>query len=136
MYNIKNSIKSSTMCHPYPYEDEQGYLVLGYAHKIKHGISPEDSERQLDSDIQSSRYLLTARYEWLIKIVPTEKLDALVELTFWYGVREVSKLRDMLLEVRQQHWTEAATLLMDSEFAKDNRNRLQHIANVIAYNAK
>lgn len=131
MYNLSKSTKIDEGLRLKVYKDTNGFLTIGYGHNLANGITLEQAEMLFDSDIKSARSLLVNKCSWLLRVVPVEKFEALIELTFWIGISEVLKFKNMLAALRNQHWKIASKQLMDSDLGRNFPDRAQKLADVI-----
>ncbi len=131
MFNLEKSIKQDEGIRLKIYKDTNGIMTIGYGHNLTNGITLEQADEILKIDIQTAKEDIANELTWILKIVPVEKYEAIVELTFWIGINGVKKFRNMLAALKNEHWEIAAKQLMDSQLGRNFTDRAQKLADVI-----
>jgi len=112
-----------------PYQDDNGFLTIGYGHNLTaNGISYAVAEQLLDEDVHHA----SDRYFSLPKEIQ-ERLNhprrrVIVELIFWLGFKGLLRFEMMLAAIVKGDFEKAADELMDSEIGRTYTTRTKELA--------
>ena len=115
-----------------PYQDDNGFLTIGYGHNlIANGISWTVAEQLLDEDV----HYASDRYFSLPKEIQ-ERLNhprrrVIVELIFWIGYKGLLRFEMMLKAIKDGDFEKAADELMDSKIGRAYTTRTKELANAL-----
>jgi len=114
------------------YKDTLGFDTGGYGHKIILGeeipTTKEGWDELFEKDfIRAWNGMEDICAEYSLDI-PIKGKCILCEMTFQMGPAGVGKFRNMLLALQNQSYTEAASEMLDSRWAKQTPNRAKKLS--------
>ena len=119
------------------YKDPLGKRTIGYGHLCK------DNEEWEDGKAYSMSYLndifeidfneAVNQAEKLIgdTIIKNKAAEIIVEMVFQLGMGGVSKFKKMWVGLENQDYAEASAQMLDSKWAKQTKNRAEHLAKIM-----
>lgn len=121
-----------------PYLDTTGNYTIGFGHKISpdqavnyaNGISEQDAEDLLHSDLDAAAYEMLKNFPWCPELSSTRQ-GVLVELIFWIGIGGMMEFGNFLFSLRSGNYGDAAKALINSLLHTQVPARTEELANLI-----
>jgi len=119
------------------YKDTLGKRTIGYGHLCT------DDEEWIDGKTYDIQYLndvfegdfneAVNQAEKLIRntIIKNKAAEIIVEMIFQLGMGGVSKFKKMWAALENQDYAEASAQMLDSKWAKQTKNRAEHLAEIM-----
>lgn len=119
------------------YKDTLGKRTIGYGHLCT------DDEEWIDGKTYDIQYLndvfegdfneAVNQAEKLIgnTIIKNKAAEIIVEMIFQLGMGGVSKFKKMWAALENQNYVEASDQMLDSKWAKQTKNRAEHLAEIM-----
>ncbi|RTM73695.1 lysozyme [Enterobacter quasiroggenkampii] len=110
----------------YPYEDSEGFLTVGFGHKVlqgdnfNNGITEVEALHLLDKDIA----LAESQLSKLNLIIPKDWQDFMIIMIFQLGLSGTMKFKKMIQALRDANYTEAVKQAKDSLWYRQTPNRV------------
>jgi lysozyme len=109
----------------------RGYPTIGYGRNLtSRGISPDEADAFLDSDISATMGELDARLPWF-RALSGPRREALCNMAFNLGVAGLTKFEHMLRALQLGDFETAAAECLASKWAEEVGDRAIRIAKVI-----
>ena len=132
METLKERIKRHEGRRLFPYQDTTGHTSIGFGRNLTgRGISAEEAEMMLESDINSARHRID-----LLPLEVREKCnqareDILTEMVFQLGYMGVLKFKRMLGAIQAGDFERASKEMLRSKWAEQTPGRCQEMAEVM-----
>src|SRR5262245_15035589 len=112
----------------HPYKDSVGKLTIGYGRNLDDvGISEQEAELMLDSDIQRTNIDLHAYLPWVFHL-DKPRLGVLANMAFNMGIGGLLQFKKMLAAVQASDWERASAEMLDSKWAHQVGERATRLA--------
>lgn len=116
----------------YPYKDSRGLITIGYGRCLdKEGLSQDETNMLLSSDIQSAIGAATAQIWWPAVSDNDARSRAMVEIIYNMGIGGVSGFHDALAAMERSDWPAAAAGFLDSLWSQQVGQRAEVLAAMI-----
>lgn len=116
------------------YTDSLGYLTIGIGRLIDKrkggGLSADEIDYLLANDIKAKTAEVTKALPWLASLNEPRQA-ALIGMAFQMGTAGLLTFKNTLAAVRDEHWSLAATLMLQSKWAKQTPERASRMARQI-----
>lgn len=134
---VKERIKTHEGFCDTVYKDTLGKRTIGYGHLCT------DDEEWIDGKTYDIQYLndvfegdfneAVNQAEKLIgnTIIKNKAAEIIVEMVFQLGMGGVSKFKKMWTALENQDYAEASAQMLDSKWAKQTKNRAEHLAEIM-----
>ena len=110
-----------------PYKCTMGYDTIGYGRNLEtNGISEEEAEMLLANDVFKVMEELSDH--GLLQDHTQPRQDVLINMAFQMGVSGLLKFKNMIRELDERRYSEAAKQMLDSRWAKQTPNRANELA--------
>jgi lysozyme len=119
------------------YKDTLGKRTIGYGHLCT------NDEEWIDGKVYDMQYLndvfegdfneAVNQAEKLIgnTIIKNKAAEIIVEMVFQLGMSGVSKFKKMWTALENQDYAKASAQMLDSKWAKQTKNRAEHLAEIM-----
>lgn len=118
----------------YAYPDTLGFLTIGYGRLIDErkngGLSEAEALHLLGNDIEAKRRELTKALPWLPSLNEARQ-GALLNMAFQLGIGGLLGFQQTLAAIRDEHYSHAANLMLQSKWAQQTPRRAKKMARQI-----
>jgi lysozyme len=132
METLKDRIKRHEGRRLFPYQDTTGHTTIGFGRNLTgRGISAEEAEMMLESDIGSARHRID-----LLPLEVREKCnqareDILTEMVFQLGYMGVLKFKRMLGAIAAGDFERASKEMLRSKWAEQTPRRCAEMSEIM-----
>jgi len=129
-FDLKDRIKLHEGFSGKPYEGTSGKLIIGYGRNIQdNGITKSEAEFMLDNDIAGARTAADS-FKWFW-ILDKARQDVIIEMIYNMGLPTFLGFKKMIAALKKLDYSEAATQMLDSKWAKQVGNRADTLAAIM-----
>jgi lysozyme len=129
METLIESIKRHEGRRLFPYQDTTGHTTIGFGRNLTgRGISAEEAEMMLESDIASARHRIDLLPLEVREQCNQAREDVLVEMVFQLGYMGVLKFKRMLGAIQAGDFERASKEMLRSRWAKQTPGRCAEMA--------
>ncbi len=113
------------------YKDSRGFDTVGYGHRVlpgedfSAGITQQQADSLLAADLMKAKNDLNGNFPWTMAL-DSARLGVVIEMVYQLGIHGVAGFRDMLADLQQRNYEDAAYEMLDSLWHH------QEMANIIA----
>ena len=135
--NLKDRIKTHEGFCDTVYKDTLGKRTIGYGHLCTNDEDWEDGKAYnmayLEDVFEVDFNEAVNQAEKLIgnTIIKNKAAEIIVEMVFQLGMGGVSKFKKMWAALENQDYAEASAQMLDSKWAKQTKNRAEHLAEIM-----
>lgn len=125
---LLDQIKRHEGFEKFPYECPAGKLTIGYGRNIEEvGITENEAEFLLLSDVQRSAAELNKNFEWYYNLTKRRK-QAMINLLFNLGLAKLREFKKFLAAMESGDYPTASKELLDSKYARQVGKRADELA--------
>lgn len=114
-----------------PYRDTEGYLTIGYGHNLHEGISREQAELLLKSDLAQAVADLKEIFRERWAQFPKEIQVALIDMMFNLGKSKFLGFKKMIKALEEGDYRRAAEEMRDSLWCRQVKGRCEELAQLV-----
>lgn len=114
-----------------PYKCTAGYLTIGVGRNIEErGLSDDEVDYILNNDVDIAASELASTFDWFAGLDDV-RMRVVVDMVFNLGMPRFKQFQNMIAAIEAQDWSEAATQMMDSRWAKQVGARAERLRNMM-----
>jgi len=117
-----------------PYTDTTGHLTIGYGRNLQaRGISVEEAEYLLQTDMRLTYTALQARIPWITQLSDVRQA-VLVDMAFNLGMAGLLQFRKTLRLIQAGDYADAGAAMLNSRWAAQVKGRATRLAHMMSTN--